>query len=156
MDADGVASYITGTFTDTQTTEDGGNLFFSYAPDPNVQVSGWTPFATLIVNDAYDKLSQLDRPSVFRLNIGLAPETYRKLFGNQPTFSRESEVIATRHDFTALDQLMPHPIYAPMSWVCILSPSEETFQDVKPLLEEAYEAAVKRYERQAKRIGKAG
>ena len=43
---------------------------------------------------------------------------------------------------------MPHPVYAPQAWVCVLSPSVETFQTLKPLLEEAYAMAV---DRQAKR-----
>jgi hypothetical protein len=48
------------------------------------------------------------------------------------------------HDFTALDQLMPHPVYAPLSWVCVLNPSAATFDVVRPLLAEAYQRAVGR------------
>jgi Family of unknown function (DUF6194) len=44
-----------------------------------------------------------------------------------------------------VDQLMPHPVYAPQSWVCVLNPSETTFQAVRPLLAEAYELAVRRH-----------
>jgi hypothetical protein len=49
------------------------------------------------------------------------------------------------HDFTALDQLLPHPVYAPQSWVCVLNPSAATFEAVRPLLAEAYQLAVSRY-----------
>jgi hypothetical protein len=53
--------------------------------------------------------------------------------------------VGTGHDFTALDQLLPHPVYAPMSWVCVLNPSVATFEAVRPLLAEAYQLAVSRY-----------
>jgi len=33
---------------------------------------------------------------------------------------------------TALDQLMPHPVYGRMFWVCVLNPSDVTFQKVQP------------------------
>lgn len=37
---------------------------------------------------------------------------------------------------------MPHPVYAPQFFVCILNPSEATFEEmVKPLLAEAYDVA---------------
>ena len=150
MDMDAIIDYISHTFKSTQIDEDSENRFFSYLPDPDIQLSGWTPFATLVANDAYDKHSQLNRHDVFRLNIGVKPETYRKLFGKQPPL-REAEVVTARHDFAVLDQLMPHPIYAPMSWVCVLNPSETTFQAVKPLLGEAYRLAVRRHETGVKR-----
>ncbi|MCC7020712.1 MAG: hypothetical protein IT332_13200 [Ardenticatenales bacterium] len=51
----------------------------------------------------------------------------------------------TGHDFTALDQLMPHPVYAPQGWPCVLCPSAATFEEtVRPLLAEGYERAVQR------------
>jgi hypothetical protein len=53
--------------------------------------------------------------------------------------------VDTGHDFTALNQILPHPIYAPQSWICVLNPSKATFQTVPPLLAEAYALAVKRH-----------
>src|SRR5947208_12573716 len=42
-------------------------------------------------------------------------------------------------DYTALDRLMPHPVYALQHWVSVLNPSVGTFESVvKPLLEEAH------------------
>ncbi len=40
---------------------------------------------------------------------------------------------------------MPHPHYAPQYFICVLSPSEATFERIRPLLAEAYELAVQRY-----------
>jgi hypothetical protein len=71
-------------------------------------------------------------------------EHFRSFFGPQPPSPGASGVVDTCHDFTALDQLMPHPVYAPQSWVSVLNPSEATFQTVQPLLAEAYELAVRR------------
>ena len=39
---------------------------------------------------------------------------------------------------------MPHPVYGPNHFVCVLNPGDTTFETVKPLLREAYEIAVKR------------
>jgi hypothetical protein len=104
------------------------------------------PFATLIAQDNdYDRVSNLDRPSVFRLNIGVGKDTYRSMFGPPPPAPGPEGVVATGHDFTALDQVMPHPVYAPQSWVCVLSPGDETFQTVRALLAEAYELAATRH-----------
>ncbi len=57
-----------------------------------------------------------------------------------------------RYDFTTLDQLMPHPVYGRMYWVCVLNPTNETFETkVRSLLAEAYEMAVSKYNKQAAR-----
>ena len=150
MNMDAVSSYIERTFQSTQIDKDSENKFFSYHPDPNITLSGWTPYATLIANDAYDQFSRLNRDGVFRLNIGVKPETYRELFGQQPT-PQALDGLAASYDFSALDQIMPHPLYASASWICVLNPSKTTFQAIKPLLEEGYEMAVRRYETKVKR-----
>ena len=54
-------------------------------------------------------------------------------------------VVATGHDFTEVDTLMPHPVYAWMGWVHVLSASPRTFADLRPLLAEAYDAVVAKY-----------
>jgi hypothetical protein len=87
----------------------------------------------------FDRASNLDRPGVFRLNIGLGRETFGSLFGAQL-----AAVVGAERDFSALDQLLPHPVYASQSWVCVLNPGVETFQTLRPLLAEAYERAANR------------
>jgi hypothetical protein len=106
------------------------------------------PFATLMTKDeAYDNSSNLDRPGVYRLNLGVGRATYRRLFGDKLPHLQPVGVVDTGHDFTVLDQLIPHPIYAPQAWVSILSPSDETFRDVvEPLLAEAYARSVRQHE----------
>ena len=51
---------------------------------------------------------------------------------------------AATWDFAELDVVMPHPVYGRMHWVCVLNPSEATFETVKPLLSEAYDLNVAR------------
>ena len=74
-------------------------------------------------NGDNDKSSGLDRDSVFRVSIGVGKSNYQKHFGVKPKRPEKGGIVNTIHDFTKLDELMPHPIYAWMSWVQILSPS---------------------------------
>jgi hypothetical protein len=115
-----------------------GDTFFIYDPGRDLPESRRFPFATIVTKDYgdFDNASQLDRAGVFRLNIGVSKETYAVLFGNE-----------AQHDFTALDRLMPHPVYGRNHFVCVLNPSDATFESVKPLVVEAYEIAVKRARR---------
>jgi hypothetical protein len=98
-------------------------------------------------NGENDKASNLDREDVFRVAIGLTPKTYVRLFGRKPTRPDKGGIVAMEHDFTELNELMPHPIYAWMSWVQILSPSQDKFEEVFPLIEEAHQEAVKKFEK---------
>ena len=151
MDAASIIQYITDTFAGVNPVVGSGDTFFIYDPDRNLPPKRQMPFATLVTGDNYDRASNLSRPSVFRLNIGVSKETYRSLFGPQPSPPGATGVVDTGHDFTALDQIMPHPVYAHLSWVCVLNPSEATFQAVRPLLAEAYDLAVSRYAKRAAR-----
>ena len=38
----------------------------------------------------------------------------------------------------ALDTVMPHPMYGRMHWICVLTPSEATFETVKTHLANIY------------------
>jgi hypothetical protein len=123
-----------------------GDTFFIYDPERNLEPKFRFPFATIVTKDYgdFDRSSNLDRPGVFRMNIGVSKDTYCSLFGPPPSPPGPAGVVDTGHDFTVLDQIMPHPVYASQSWVCVLNPSEATFQAVRPLLAEAYDLAAKR------------
>ena len=156
MNESEISQYITETFEGVDVVTDSGNSFFFYNPDSNVPPDHRFPFVTLVISDLYDQFSNLNRPSIFRLNIGIGKQTFRSLFGlpKHPSGrdnTTESNDISSDYDFTAIDQLMPHPIYGRMYWVCVLNPSHETFETkVQPLLTEAYELAVSKYKRLAK------
>ena len=74
-----------------ETTTAYGYTFYFYGSDHRL------PFATLASSDnEYDRISNLDRPDVFRLNVGVSPSTFQALFGT-------AKVDISRYDFTALD-----------------------------------------------------
>jgi hypothetical protein len=139
MDEAAVASYILETFVDVTSTEALGYRFFFYGADRML------PFATMIGADQpHDRYSDLDRPGVFRLNIGVSRETFQSLFG-----TAKPDVSA--YDHTALDTIMPHPEYAAQNWVCVLSAGQATFEKVRGLLAEAHGLAVRREARRGKK-----
>jgi hypothetical protein len=149
IDQDDVIKYVTDTFTglDVLQPTDGlaaGDTFFYFDPQRDLDPAHRLPFATIVTKDysEFDNSSHLDRPGVFRLNIGVSRDTFRALISYAP--GDEDEHNAS-YDFAALDQLMPHPVYAPQSWVCVLNPSPQTFETVKPLLADAYSRAVRQY-----------
>ena len=152
-----ISRYITETFEGVDVVTDSGNSFFFYNPDSNLPPDHRFPFVTIVTSDIYDQFSNLNRSSVFRLNIGIGKQTFRSLFGDPARSSgRDNAEISgenfSDYDFTALDQVMPHPVYGRMSWVCVLNPSDETFETkVRQLLAEAYDLAVSKYKRQAAR-----
>ncbi|WP_439623776.1 DUF6194 family protein [Gemmata sp.] len=71
-----------------------------------------------------DKASRLDRDGVFRVSIGLTRGEYAALLGPAPKRPPKGSVVQTGHDFTRLGVWLPHPVYAWMSWACILCPCE--------------------------------
>lgn len=138
IDEAAVAQYITKAFSDVATTTEYGYTFFFYGSDRML------PFATMISADQdYDRVSNLDRPGVFRLNIGVSRQTFEALFGPRPL---DHGVF----DFAAINVLMPHPEYSAQHFLCVLNPDEETFDRVKLLLAEAYDLAAKRHARRAR------
>jgi hypothetical protein len=139
MNEAAIIDHITKTFDDVTTTLHEENYFFFYDPEKKFT------FATLMTNDVNDQASNLSRTGVFRLNIGVSRETYKSVFGAQPAWGKDGGVVDTGHNFTALNEFMPHPIYAPMSWICILNPTEANLELVKQYLAEAYELDVKKH-----------
>jgi hypothetical protein len=133
-----ITTYITTTFPDVETAENFGYTFFFYRSDHML------PFATLAAADnEYDRVSNLDRPGVYRLNLGVSRETFQALFG-------AAKVDVSAHDYTALDVVMPHPDYSPQHFICILAPSAATWeQQVRAWLAEAYALAVRRFNRRS-------
>ena len=110
-------------------------------------------FLTVKAHDGpNDQASHLDRDGVFRVNFGVGKQTYERLFGPKPARPSKGGVVETGHDFTVLNRLTPHPVYGWMGWLSVLSPSTETFEEVRSLIDEAHERAVTKFE---KRLGRA-
>lgn len=128
-----ITSYIKNTFQDVEMDVNLGYTFFFYKDDH------MHAFATIAsTGNEYEKISALDRPGVYRLNVGLRRETFHSMFG-------QGKVDLHPYDFTALDTIMPHPEYSSQFFICVLSPSEATFEKIHAMLAEAYDVAVKRY-----------
>lgn len=141
MNMKNILDYLTATYH-VEIVEDAGNYFIFYDPDNQLPADHRFPYLTLVSNDLYDNASELSRPDVYRLNIGLGKTTFQSLF---PDFGKHQEAVQL-YDYTVLNRLIPHPVYGKMYWCCILNPDENTFNKaVKPLLEEAYQLALRFY-----------
>jgi hypothetical protein len=146
MDQEAITRYINETFAGLDVIVVSEGTFFIYDPERNLPANRRLPFATIVSkDDEYDHSSNLDRPGVFRLNVGVSKETFRSLFGSEAAPASPGGVLPGDYDFAALDRLLPHPVYGRMHWLCVLNPSGATFQALRPLLAEAYERAVRRH-----------
>ena len=139
MTPEEIRHYIVDSFPGTDVIDGAGDMYFVHDPDRDLPDIRRQPWATLVTSDAHDSASNLDRPGIFRLNIGLSKAGFWELF---PT---ESE-----HDLTALDIVMPHPVYAPQHFVCVLNP-EASWPTALGLLEQAHEFAARRHANAAAR-----
>ncbi|HEX6351249.1 MAG TPA: DUF6194 family protein [Candidatus Dormibacteraeota bacterium] len=125
MTPEEITDWITATYPDTVTASTMGATFFS------LDESHWPNFATIVTTDEHDlgEPSKLTRPGVFRLNIATNKQTFQRLVGG-----------LENPDHAALDQIIPHPVYAQQLWVSVLNPGRRTFEEqVKPLIAESYE-----------------
>ena len=108
MNVSSITQHIVKTYPHIHPVAAWGETSFFYNPDK--QLPRGVYFATIKEKDGEnDRASNLDRADVFRLNIGISKLTYASLFGPQPSRPRAGGVIDSGHDFTALDQLIPHP-----------------------------------------------
>ncbi|SEU30018.1 hypothetical protein SAMN05443270_4824 [Lacrimispora sphenoides] len=85
-----------------------------------------------------DKSSNLNRANIFRVNLGIRKTTFKELFGEIPNRPAAGGIVDMDYDFTELDKIIPHPVYAWMGWISVLNPSVKTFEILKPFIEEAY------------------
>ena len=137
MDESSVTKYIIDTFPGVETAENFGYTFFFYSSDRKL------PFATLAASDNdFDRVSRLDRPGMFRLNVGVGKQTFQSLFGL-------GAVDVGNYDFTTLDTIMPHPAYAAQHFICVVNPGEATFRTLQPMIAEAYDIARRRFGKRA-------
>jgi len=120
-----------------------GDTFFYYDPDDS-EANRKMPFATIVIKDypGWDTASDLNRPGVFRLNISVGRHGYEDLFGHSPAGHAEHD---SDYDYTALDQVIPHPVYATQGWVSILNPGPTTSAQAQQLLSGAHDRAVARH-----------
>ncbi|WP_214403557.1 DUF6194 family protein [Pseudonocardia lacus] len=138
MDFDRIREVIAA-FPDTLIVENDGDVYAIHDPDGDYAQNPRQGWATIMTSDAYDSASHLDRPGVFRLNIGLPRGRLRELLDPEAD-----------HDAAALDVLFPHPVYGAMNWVSVLNP-DRTWPLVRQLLADAHAFAVRKHENTARR-----
>lgn len=131
---DALIGLLRETWPDAHVAEMDGAVFFS------LDAKHWPNFATIVWTDAFDEgaPSNLARPGVYRVNIGLGKGSFERLVGD-----------IADPDYAALDRLMPHPAYAKQRWVSVLNPSQDTVRHVVlPLVTDAHDRLAARRERQ--------
>ena len=99
------------------------------------------PFATIVTKDypGFDTESRLDRPGVFRLNIGVGKAKFTELLGYPPA---AHPTHAAEFDYTAKDTLIPHPAYALQAWISFINPCPNTTHLAAQLLTATHARAV--------------
>lgn len=127
-----IEQFIVERLPNVQKSEYFGYTFFFYGSDHIL------PFVSVAKSDnEHDDVSNLNRDGVFRVNIGIARDTFNKLF-----FDDQED-----WDFTELNNFMPHPHYAAQHFICILNPEEGRLQETLDFIEEAHALAKKRFEK---------
>ena len=154
MQPEEIVSHLTSRFDGLVEKSSWGETSLFYNPEEELPRGAY--FCTIKDHDgANDKASALDREAVFRVSVGLPRELYEERFGPLPERPGKGGVVDTGNDFTAIDILTPHPVYAWMGWVQILSPTKNRFVELQPLFEAAYCHTVDKHGKSASR-GKRG
>lgn len=147
-----VSEYLLNRYPELVSIDAWGELSFFY--NPGRRLPRGVYFATLKDKDgANDKASNLNRDGVFRFNFGISKSSYEETFGIKPARPAAGGVVSTGHDFTELNQLLPHPVYAWLYWVCIINPDQAAVHRLKPLLDESYDLVVNKYNKRINRSG---
>lgn len=101
-----------------------------------------------------DFASKLDRDiTTYRMNFKITKTSFLNRF-DEPTLPKrpnKGEITVLEsgkaYDPAVVDTLIPHPVYAWMSWVSIINPSQASIVEFNEsgLIDQAYADAVKRY-----------
>jgi hypothetical protein len=128
-----------------------GERSIFYNPD------GAAPLGTIVASikdrdGPNDKAAKLSRPDVFRFAFQLSHDQFVARFGPVPRRPPKSAAVALGgFDPTRLGELTPHPVYAWMRWVQILSPTREQYEASKPLVLESLEQVKARWRQRSAR-----
>lgn len=149
MAVDDIITYCTKTLEDVVLVSSWGEQGIFYNPQQKLKRGVY--ILTIKEKDgSNDKSSNLNRDTVFRVNLGIRKATFKKLFGEIPKRPDAGCIVDMEYDFTAIDKIIPHPVYAWMGWISVVSPSVETFEILKPLIDEAYEFSREKFAKRLK------
>lgn len=97
-----------------------------------------------------DNASNVNRDGIYRLNLGISKDSFIALFGEIPKRPSAGKTINTGHNFQKLDTIMHHPVYGWMSWIAIHNSGKQTFEILKPLINESVKMAKIKFSKKAK------
>jgi len=144
MDPDEIIDSLVNKYPDIKVIYAWGETSLFY--NPNLRLPRGIYFATIKQkNGENDRASDLDREGIFRLSTGTSKEIFFEAFGQPPPRPSKGCTVKGDWDFTAIDQLMPHPVYGWMSWVAVNNPSVKTFNDLNPVIDAAYKKVILSY-----------
>ncbi len=153
MTVDEIITIITNNYSGVVCKNTYGETSFFYNPDGLLKNGVY--FCTIKESDGpNDKASRLERENIFRLSTGITKEMYLKNFNEIPKRPLKGETVNLDYQFDKLNVIMPHPVYAWMSWVCILTPDKLQFDKFREYLDISYEKAVKSYTSKLKKLRK--
>ncbi len=144
MEPDKILSYCLDNLDDVVLAESWGEKGIFYNPQ-NILKRGIYILTVKEKDGENDKSSDLNRDNIYRVNLGVRKKTFIEIFGDTPPRPAKGKAVDMDYDFSELNRLIPHPVYAWMSWICILNPSEQAFEHLKPLIQEAYEYATEKF-----------
>lgn len=139
-----ILSYCLSSLEDTVLVESWGEKGIFYNPKGILKRGVYV--LTIKEKDGdNDKASLLNRDNVYRVNVGLRKQTFIEHFRYIPERPSAGNIVKMDYDFTILDTIIPHPVYAWMSWICVLNPSHKTFEELKIMIRESYEFAKEKF-----------
>ena len=114
-----------------------GDHFFYFAP--NGRVPQGQPYATIVTKDyPDDTASRLDPPGRWRVNIHVGRHRFEAVLGYGP------RSVPDGIDYAEPDVVLPHPVYAELGWLSVVTPGSRTFPTTLELLRDAHEDAKRR------------
>lgn len=141
-----IQKYILTNFKGVIPKSTWGETSFFY--NPSKLLPNGVYFCTIKEKDGEnDKASNLSRENVFRFSFGISKQSFENFFNIKFKRPPKGKIIESKFDFNKLDFITPHPIYGWMSWICILNPSKDSFDDIKTFLDESYNLAKDKFDK---------
>ena len=144
LQIDDIIDYVQSTYNGTVIDYNWGDRGIFYNPD-NRLPRGIHIMTFKVKDSRKDKVSGLNRKGIYRLNMGISKESFNRIFGSTPPRPKVGGTANTEYDYQQLDRIMPHPKFGWMAWLSVLNPGQATFETLKPLVEESYKLARKKY-----------
>lgn len=146
MTSDEILQYCLENLKGTVLIESWGEKGIFYNPDSKLK-RGIYVLTVKEKDGENDKSSDLNRENIYRVNLGIHKETFIEMFGALPKRPEKGGIVDMPYDFTEINNIIPHPVYAWMGWICVLNPTEMIFEKLKPFIQEAYKYAREKYEK---------